>query len=583
VTTKFFSNLEISKLLRSVAAALSLTDQDQFRVVAYERAADAIEHSSSETKDLWDENRLTDLPGVGIGIAKYLHELFTTGKVAHFQSVLKQFPPAMFELMSVPGIGPKNAFKLCKSLGISKAHTAISQLRKAAHKNRISGLPGFGSESQARILAALDELEHRTQRHLLHQATTVAESVLSYLHRSPHVQSASVLGSLRRQASTVGDIDIAVATDHPQQVMTHFSNYPYKTRVLESGEKSTSLLLPGGFQVDLMVQPPTAFGSLLQHFTGSKHHNIALREHALKQGLSLSEYGIKNLKTGRTAIFSDEKSFYSYLKLDYIPPELREGENEIAAALDHHLPKLVELSDIKGDLHVHSNFPIEPSHDLGSSTIAELVKTAHALHYQYIGLADHNPALSTHTPTKVIDLLKKRQHEINCEKRSIKVFNALEVDILPDGKLAVADQALDLLDYAIVSIHSSFRQSRQVATKRVLAALSHPKAKILGHPTARLLNQREGVNLDWEQIFDFCLHHAKWLEIDAWPNRLDLPDNLVKQAVGKGLTVIIDSDSHSAQDLSYMRYGVSVARRGWATPDRVANTLDLRAIIDQLS
>ena len=574
------TNLDLAKLFRAVAAALSLEKGDnRFRIIAYERAADAIEHSSSEVKDLWDNNELDTLPGIGTNIASHLDELFKTGKVRHFSQILKSYPEALFELLEVPGIGPKSAYKLCKALGISSAHSALSRLEKAAKDGHISRIEGFGKDSESEILRSLTEFRHRDQRLLLPVASSIADEIILWMKKIPQVKQIYPLGSLRRQASTIGDVDIAVAATDAKIVILHFIAFPKKSRVLESGVHTASLVLPNGCQIDLMVQPPASFGSLLQHFTGSKHHNILLREYALKKGLSLSEYGIKTKNSLKT--FSTEEKFYGFLGLDWIPPELREGKNEIELARVHQLPDLVKLENIKGDLQIHSNLDVESSHDLGESTISQLATSARALGYEYIGLTEHNPGRSNHTDTQIIELIKRKSHEIsnfNRENRSLYVFNGLEIDIQPDGRLSVPESCLDLLDYACVSLHSSFRLPRKSMTDRVLSALNHPKVRFLAHPTARLLEEREGVELDWETIFAFCRTHAKWLEIDAWPNRLDLPDVLVKEALSAGVKLVIDTDSHSADHLSYMRYGISVARRGWAKPNDIINTQSLSQI-----
>ncbi|MBI2008075.1 hypothetical protein HYS82_00245 [Candidatus Amesbacteria bacterium] len=568
------TNLEIAKLLRAVAAALELSKGDnRFRIIAYERAADAIEHASSEAKDLWDDGELKNLPGVGEAIASHLDELFRTGKVRHFNSILKPFPPAVFELLEVPGIGPKNAYKLCKALGITSAHSAISKLEKVAKHGLIAKIEGFGEDSQAKILQGITEYQGRSKRLLLPVANAVADSLINWLTRIPQVKQANTLGSLRRQASTVGDIDISVASDSPKIVIDQFTKYPKKIRILEAGEHTASLILPNDIQVDLMVQPAASYGSLLQHFTGSKHHNILLREYALKKGLSLSEYGIK--KPGEVLKFSDEKQFYNFLGLDEIPPELREGKDEIKFAQLHQLPELVELSDIKGDLQIHSSLDIETSHDLGQSSILELVNCGLRLGYEYIGLTEHNPAVSGHTPKQIEELIKMKTAIINNFHSSIHIFNGLEIDIQPNGTRALPDSCLSLLDYACVSIHSSFRLNRKAMTDRVLAALNHPKIKFLAHPTGRLLGEREGVELDWDRIFDFCLKNDKWLEIDGWPNRLDLPDAVAHDAVKAGVKIVVDTDSHAAKHLEYMRFGVSVARRAWCTKHDIVNTLPL--------
>ena len=568
-TSRHMTNLQIAKLFRSVAAALELSGGDnRFRIIAYQRAADAIEHASSEVKDLWDDGNLKELAGVGEAIAGHLDELFRTGKVKHFESILKPFPPAMFELMEVQGIGPKTALKFCKELGITKAHSAISELYKAAKKGRID----------ERFIKAVEEYQGRSKRLLLDVAQTIADSIVDWLRKNPHVREVNTLGSLRRQASTVGDIDVAVASDFTIDVINHFVKYPKKSRVLEAGDHTASLILPNESQVDLMVQPPAAYGALLQHFTGSKHHNIKLREYALKKGYSLSEYGIK--VKGKLQQFPDEKSFYNFLGLDWIPPELREGENEIELARQHKLPRLLELADIKGDLQTHSNFNIEPSHDLGISSISDMALVAAKLGYEYIGLTEHNPAVSGHTQQQIIDLVKRKSEAIEHfnSSRTLYVFNGMEIDIQPTGKRALPDAALELLDYACVSIHSSFQETRDQMTDRVLVAMDHPKVKFLAHPTSRLLGQREGVELDWDKIFDFCIKNNKWLEIDGWPNRLDLPDVVAKDAIQHGVKLVVDTDSHAAGQLVYMRYGVSVARRAWATKSDIINTQPLSQI-----
>ncbi|OGD10656.1 hypothetical protein A2397_00095 [Candidatus Amesbacteria bacterium RIFOXYB1_FULL_44_23] len=586
-TNRQMTNLQISKLLKAVAAALELSSQDynRFRVIAYDRAADAIEHSSSEIKDLWDDGQLKTVPGIGDQIASHLDELFKTGKVDHFNQILKPFPPAMFELLDIPGLGPKTAFKLCKALGISKAHTAIASLQKAAKKGHIAQIEGFGDDSQAAILKGIEDFNNRGSRLLLPQAEKISTDLIAWLEKSPHTQKADPLGSLRRKVATVGDVDISVSSSDPKQVIEHFTNYPKKLRILEAGDKTASIILPNDYQVDLMVQDPKSYGSLLQHFTGSKHHNIALRELALKKGLSLSEYGIKTKLGLKT--FATEEDFYKYLGLDWIPPELREDAGEIAAAQNHSLPTLIELDEIRGDLQVHSDINLEPSHDLGQSSLDELAQTAKSLKYEYLGLTEHNPSVSEHTDKQVTDLIKRKTdlitqfnhtHENNSEKIPY-LFNGLEIDIQANGKRALSDANLDLLDYACVSIHSSFDQTRKEMTDRVLSGLNHPKVKFFAHPTGRLLGQREGIELDWDQIFDFCLKNDKWLEIDAWPNRLDLPDVQVREAVKRGVKLTVDTDSHNHTHLHYMKYGVWVAKRGWAKKSDIINTLPFDQLI----
>jgi DNA polymerase (family 10) len=333
----------------------------------------------------------------------------------------------------------------------------------------------------------------------------------------------------------------------------------------------------------MMVETPSAYGALLQHFTGSKQHNIAIRDMAIKKGWSVSDYGIK-IK-GKLVKIDTEEKLYKKLGLEFIPPELREDTGELQAAKNNKIPRLTELSDVKGDLHIHSNFNIETSHDTGASSMEEVIKRASELGYEYIAFTEHNPAASTHSSKQINDLLKRKRDKIektnysfksNREKRVKKIFNSLEIDIKSDGSLPVNDEGLNLLDFALVSIHASFQQSREAMTSRVLRALSHPKVKIFAHPTARKLNERESVELDWSKIFDFCLKNNKWVEINSDPSRLDLPDFLVKEAVENGVKLVISTDSHHKDHMSKMRYGVYVARRGWATSFDIANTRSLK-------
>ncbi|OGM01919.1 hypothetical protein A2115_00410 [Candidatus Woesebacteria bacterium GWA1_41_8] len=576
------TNLEIAELLRAIAASYQLKgeDKNRFRIIAYQHAADAVEHASSELKDLWDEGKLEEIPGIGKSIAQHLDELFRTGKSKHFEQVMKGLPPAMFELMEVPGIGAKTAYKLVSTLKIA----SLDQLEKAAKEGRIAGIEGFGQESQSDILKSIQEVKGRTKRHLLPYAAYIAEEVINWLRSSSAVKKVDPLGSLRRKASTVGDVDIAVSTDRPDEVLEHFVKYPKTQRVLEKGGRTASIVVPGGMQVDLMVQPPEAYGSLLQHFTGSKHHNIALREYALKKNLSLSEYGIRKRGTKGLKKFRDERGFYGFLGLDLIPPELREDTGEIGAAANHKLPELVKVEEIKADLQIHSSFDIETSHDLGESSMEEIVKEADEMGYEYLAFTEHNPSKSKHTEAQIVNLLKKKREAVDKINYSIdsgrfsrikKVFNSLEIDILPEGGLPVPKEGLETLDFALVSIHSSFRLSKEKMTKRVLSSLANPRVRIFAHPTARKLNDREGIELNWEEVFEYCMKNDKWLEINADPARLDLPDFLVKEAVKRGIKLTLGTDAHHKDALHNMQFGVSVARRGWATREDIANTRSL--------
>lgn len=584
------NNIEIAKLLRNIASAYTINNEKKYRfqINAYQKAADAIENSTSEVKDLVKEGKLINLPGIGTSIQSHLEELIKTKKVKHFEWVLKGIPESVFILLDIPTFGPKKAYRLVKEFSIKNPETAINEIENLAINGKIENLEGFGKKSQEDILRSINEFKlgkAKASRMTLPFAAELAEKIISYLKENPDVLKTYPLGSLRRMMPTIGDIDIAVATNKPKEVIKYFVSYPYKERVIEEGDTTASILISGGKQVDLMIQPKKSFGSLLQHFTGSKNHNIHLREFALKKGFSLSEYGIKkrikNLKF-RIQNFQTEEEYYHALGIDWIPPELREDRGEIELAAIHKLPKLINLEDVKGDLHIHSNFPIEPNHDLGKDTLKQMTKKAIELKYEYLGFSEHNPSVSKHSKKQIYDLIKRRNKHIEQIKslyKNVRIFKMLEIDILANGNLSVDENVLNELDSAIVSVHSGFSKNKKEMTKRVLAGLSHKKAKILAHPTGRLINSRSGYELDWEIIFEFCKKNNKALEINACPSRLDLPDPIVKIAVDFGIKLIINTDSHAAEQMDMMKYGISVARRGWAKKSDILNTLGYNELI----
>ncbi len=574
------TNSEIAKLLRQIAAAYAILDEKKYRfqIIAYQKASDTIDSITTDLKILTKEGKLDELPGIGSSIKSYLQELFTTGKVERFDTVLREIPPSVFPLLDIPSFGPKKSYRLVSHFQLNNPTTAIDDLADLAKKGKIANLDGFGEKSQQDIIRAINEYKlglTKSVRMNLPFANELAERMISYLKKSNDVINAFPLGSLRRKKDTIGDVDIAVSTNDPKKVIKYFTDFPHKERILEQGDISAGLIV-GGKHIDLMAIDPERFGSLLQHFTGSKNHNVHLREYALKKGLSLSEKGIKEISTGKMRSFKTEEDFYKALGFPWIPPEIREDTGEIELALINTLPKLIEFSNIKGDFHLHSSFPIEPSHDMGQSTMEEMVKKAVGLNYEYIGFSEHNPSQSKHTVLQTGNILKKRMDEINRlrlkYKNIIRILSLLEVDILPDGSLAIDEKNTKYLDAMLVSIHSVFNMDKSKMTERVLKGLSHPKAKILTHPTGRLINQRLGYELDWEKIFKYCKNNHRALEINAFPSRLDLPDTLVRKAIKEKVVLTINTDSHAKEQMDLMQYGVSVARRGWATSSDILNT-----------
>jgi DNA polymerase (family 10) len=591
-----FTNKSIAEILRNIAAAYLLTNQNRFRIIAYEKAADSIEHMTRELKDIWEEEKLDDVPGLGKSLMAHLDEYFSIGKSKHFIEVLATIPAPVFALMKVPSIGPKKAYKLVNELKLEHVDTVVQDLKKAAEAGRIETIPSFGKKSQKDILEAIELFKtykaRNNDRMPLPYAFALATEVMDYLKKHPQVKRADALGSLRRMVSTIGDIDIAVQApdDKAEEIVAHFLEFPRKISVDNAGKKKASIIASPNIRIDLRVQEERSYGSMLQYFTGSKSHNVKLREYALKKGLSLSEWGIKPMKEGinthaknfnkeaQLFEFKREEDFYRFVGVDWIPPEIREGNGEIEAALKKKLPQLIELKDISGDLHTHSSYDLKPSHDLGEHTYDEMIQKATELNYEYIGFADHNPSLAGNSKDDIIAIMKKRKSYIDKKIRinkhdQSKYFIGMETDILPNGEIVLPVEAIQYLDYMVISVHSSFRLGAREMTKRVLKALSYPKVKILGHPTGRLLGKREGFELEWEKIFEFLKEHDIAIEVNAWPERLDLPDSLVREAVDYGVKLCINTDAHARDQMDNMYYGVSVARRGWATKSDIINTL----------
>ncbi len=556
------SNQRLAKILRNVAAAYTIKKIGNiFQIRAYENAADSVEHSTSEIQDLWQEGNLNTVGGLGPAIRGYLDELFKKGNVKHFEDVQKGIDEVVFDLLDIPGVGPKTAEKIA-GLGVKD----LDDLKKKLKSGELIE-KGFSSKLAQNIMSGLHELSQRGNRMLLPYAFAQAEKILNYLKASKAVTEAHSLGSLRRMVATIGDLDFSVSSKEHKKVIDHFIKMPGVVRILDQGENKATVILQSGIQVDLLVGSPDSYGALLQHFTGSKSHNIHLRTLALQKGLSLSE----TVKT------ETEEEFYKLLGMDVPPPEIREDTGEIEAALKNNLPDLVKLEDIKGDLHLHSNFPIEkPSHAPGVDSIEEIIKTAQNLGYEYVGISDHSPSFNL-SKEKVLASIGKRTEFIQSIKsntKSIRVLNGLEIDILGNGSLSVPDEALETLDYVIAGIHSGHRGSKDEITKRLVSALNNRHVDIISHPTNRLLNERDSSDADWEQIFKLAAKNEKLLEINAYPNRLDLRDDLVREAKKYGVKFIINTDAHEVSQMNNMRFGVSVARRGWAEAKDIVNTWD---------
>lgn len=601
-----------------MATSLILDDEKKnlFRILAYKKAAETIASLDQELYDLWKEKKIQGLPGIGKGITLLLEEFFKTGHMKDVEKQINKYEESVYFLQNIRGIGPKTALVLSKLLSknnnsnlhfygnenqVNKEKNEkiiIDKLIQLCKEHKIANLEGFGEKSENDILNSVLKFQEgikKDRRINLAEATPVAEKFVEYLKNCKAVKNIEVLGSLRRRMETVGDIDIAVSSDNPEEVIKFFVEYKYARNKEQEGESKAAIQMNSGTHVDLRVISPNQWGTMLAHFTGSKEHNIALRELANKKGMSISEWGIKlNQKpkakdfkyksktTNGNVFFKTEEDFYKFLGLQYIPPELRENTGEIEAALKHSLPKLIELKDIKGDLHMHTNFNVEPSHDLGQNTPEEMVERAVKLGRKYIAFSEHNPSISKHNKSQISEILKKKKEmvdKLNQKYQSkIHIFNSLEVDILPDGNLAIEEEHLKYLDFIIASIHSSFEQTKEKQTQRILRALAFPKVKIFGHPTGRLVEKRESIMFDHDAVFKECLRRRVALEISASPYRNDLNWRLIKDLSKFDLKYIINTDSHSAKEMDLMKFGVWNARKGWLEVNSVINTWSLSEI-----
>jgi len=585
------TNLQLVQVFRNIAAVYQIKGENRFRIIAYERAADSIEHLTSEAKDYWDDGKVHEIPGIGPTIAGHLDELFRTGHAKHFEKTLNQVPSSVFPLLLIPGIGPKRAYKLVTELGLTSEKSVVKDLLTKASLHKVAPIDGFGEKSEDEIIRSIQSYQKggvKENRITLLDADEIALAIKTYLLSNSHIKKVDVLGSLRRRVATIGDIDLAVITDNSTKAIDHFCSYRHE-KIIEKGPTGASILLANGRQVDMRVQAKESYGAMLQYFTGSKNHNIRLRTYALSKHKSLSEYGIKSIQGSKETLrkYSKEEDFYHELGMDWVPPELREDRGEIEAAIGHTLPHLVDITDIKGDFHIHTSFNLEPSHDLGSSDLSEILDTAVQLGYEYVGISDHNPSVGNHTEKDIIAIMKRRklyyeQQYSSWRKKnskSVQMYIMLEIDIQPSGELALPIEAFEYIDAAIISIHSSFQMERKQMTERLIKAMTaHQKVRIIGHPTGRLLTKREGYELDWNDIFTVCKEKQIAIEINSHPYRLDLPDVMVYEAIRNHVPLAIGSDTHHIDTMKFIPYGISVARRGWATKDDIINTLSYNKI-----
>ena len=563
------TNRQVAAILYEVADLLEIKDV-KFKPVAYRRAARGIETLSEDLGRVAERDGLEDLPGVGTHIATKIQEILDTGNLGYLDRLKQEVGPGIREMAEIGGIGPKKAVVLHRELGID----TVDQLEAAARSGKIRGLFGFGEKSEQNILRSIAAQKGTKGRSLLGEILPVAEKIKSELARLPAVRRISLAGSLRRMRETIGDIDILAASPEPETVMEAFCTLPEIDRVLGHGSTKSSIVLASGVQADLRVVEEGQYWTALQYFTGSKDHNIALRRRSLERGWSLSEYGIKEEKSGKNLTVSSEENLYRMLGLPYIDPELRENRGEIEAAENGTLPQIVPYDAIHGDFHIHTSWSD------GEASIREMVAAAQNLGYTFIAITDHSrsPEIDRGLTEEKI---RKQQIEIEQVRREydgITIFHGIECNIGAEGTLDLPPSVLKDFDVVIASIHSRLRMHNDELTRRVLSALHNDHVDILGHPTGRILLQREPGDLDLPEVFRTATDLHVALEVNGYPNRLDLADTECRKARESGVTFALGSDAHETGDLGHMHLAVSVARRGWLTTGEILNTRDTASI-----
>ena len=571
------NNSQIAEVFENIAGLLEIKGERRFVVVSYQRAARTIDHLPSEIEQMVrDEEDLTQIPRIGKAIAGKITQLSTEGKMDFYEKLRGEFPDGILDVMRVPGVGPKSAKHLWDELDV----TTVEALEAVASDGRLASLPRMGPKKAENILKEIAAARTKGDRVPIARALPTAERVIAALkERCPSIVRIEAAGSLRRFEETIGDIDIVCTASDPQQVLDALVELPNVANVLVHGEKKSAVVLSEGVQVDLRVVDDSQFGALLQYFTGDKQHNIRLREHAVRQGLSVNEYGITNTETGESESFSDEKAMYGRLGLQYIPPELRRGGDEISRARERSIPRLVDVSDLKGDLHVHTEW--SDGRDPTEIMAAAAVERG----YEYVAITDHSAGrgiaggLSVERLTEHIREIRELEDRIG----SIKLLAGSEVDIRADGSLDYEDDVLGRLDWVVASVHSGMGQDAATMTARIIAAMQSPHVTAIGHLTTRMIGERKPIEADFEAIFRAAAETGTALEINSSPRRLDLKDTHAARARELGVPLVIDSDAHDSESLGNQRCGVAVARRAWCEPRHVLNTLPLDSFMEYLA
>ncbi|SRR5579884_54645 len=569
-------NADTARLFEDIADMLEVQGESPFRYNAYREAARQIAAWPTPIEELAAAGELERIPGVGKAIAAKIAEYLATGRLAYYERLAEQVPPGLVQLLQVPGVGPRTAQLLHRQLGVA----SLADLQRAIDAHAVRAVPGLGAKTEERLARELSRLAERTRRLPLGIARPVAEEVMAALREHPAVAQIEPGGSLRRWRDSVGDLDLLAASSDPAAVMEAFVSLPTVRETLARGPTFTRVLRGDGLQVDLRVVHPEHWGSALHHFTGSRAHSIHLRDLANERGLKINEYGIFRMGSGERVGGATEEEIYAAVGMPWIPPELREDRGELEAALEGRLPRLIELDDLRGDLHVHSDWSD------GSVPLEQMVQAARALGYEYLAMTDHSAGLGVANGLSLERLRAQRAliDTLNARYAPFRVLAGVELEIRADGSLDYPDAVLRELDWVGVSLHSGLRQEPERVTARALAAVRHPYVAVLNHPRGRLVEKRPGAELDLDAVLRAAAAAGTALEVNASPQRLDLDDVWARRAVELGACLTISSDAHSPDGLRAMRYGVMQARRGWVEARHVLNTrpyAELRAWLDR--
>ena len=563
-------NADVAAILYEIGEILTIKD-DRFRSRAYLLAAQRITSLTEDIRKVKERGELDEIPGVGRSIAYTITEVLDTGESKVLEELRESLPPGVRQLMELEGVGPKNAMRLVEELKLS----SIDDLEKAAREGMIREIKGFGEKKELNILQSISDYRNRQTRFLLGAILPVVDNMLAWMRESPAVLKAEVAGSYRRRRETIGDLDLLIASNEPDAASKRFVEMPPVERVVSHGSTKSTILLMGHLQVDCRVVPPEAYGAALQYFTGSKDHNIKLRTIGVKLGYKLNEYGLFSRDDGKLVASETEEEIYRVLGMDYVQPELRENRGEIEAAIEHKLPSLIELGEIRGDLHCHSKWSD------GAMTIKEIVEKAKGLGLSYVALTDHSKSLGiAHGLNE--ERLREQGKEIdaiNEELDGFTVLKGIECDIKADGSMDLSDSSLVDLDFVVASIHSGFKNDEETLTNRMISAIHNEYVHAIGHPTGRIIQKRKPYPLNLDKVIEEATAQHVALEINAFPERLDLDEVSSRKTMEAGALVSIGTDAHALNQMEFLSLGVSVARRGWLTTKDVVNTRTTKELL----